>query len=175
MATDSTLIKLILLYAMDKMDVALEEDVLTDLCTSDHDWMNYMDCKDALAALEDVSFIQKKSIQNKITYAITPDGRMCLANFYTRIPISLREEINVSVKNDRMKYRRRQEYLSDYYKNSDGTYTVHLRIMKPGGEGSLVELKMVVESKETAVFIFKNWQNRAGSVYSALCDNLLDC
>ena len=52
MATDSTLIKLIILYAMDKMDVALEEDVLTDLCTNDHDWMNYMDCKDALAALD---------------------------------------------------------------------------------------------------------------------------
>ena len=161
MATDSTLIKLILLYAMDKMDVALEEDVLTDLCTSDHDWMN--------------SFVQKKTQQNKITYSITPDGRMCLANFYTRIPISLREEINTSVKNDRMKYRRRQEYVSDYYKNSDQTYTVLLRILKPGGEGALVELRMVVESKETAVFIYKNWQNRAGSVYSALCDNLLDC
>ena len=175
MATDSTLIKLILLYAMDKMDVALEEDVLTDLCTSDHDWMNYMDCKDALAALEDVSFVQKKTVQNKITYSITPDGRMCLANFYTRIPISLREEINTSVKNDRMKYRRRQEYVSDYFRNSDQTYTVVLRILKPGGEGALVELRMIVESRETADFIYKNWQNRAGSVYSALCDNLLDC
>ena len=175
MASDTTLIKLILLYAMDKMDVPLEEDVLTDLCTSDHDWMNYMDCKDAIAALEDVSFIQKKTSQNKITYTSTPDGRMCLANFYTRIPISLREEINTSVKNDRMKYRRRQEYVSDYFRNSDQTYTVVLRILKPGGEGALVELKMVVESKETALFMFKNWQNRAGSVYSALCDNLLDC
>jgi len=175
MATDSTLIKLILLYAMDKMDVSLEEDVLTDLCTSDHTWMNYMDCKDALAALEEVSFVIKKSQQSKITYTITHEGRMCLANFYTRIPISLREEINTSVKNDRMKYRRRQEYLSDYYRNSDQTYTVHLRIMKPGGEGTLVELKMVVESMETAAFIYKNWQERAGAVYSALCDTLLDC
>ena len=175
MATDSTLIKLILLYAMDKMDVPLEEDVLTDLCTGDHDWMNYMDCKDALAALEEVSFLQKKNQQNKITYSITPEGRMCLANFYTRIPISLREEINTSVKNDRMNYRRRQEYVSDYYRNSDQTYTVHLRILKPGGEGVLVELKMVVESLETAAFIYKNWQKRASTVYSALCDTLLDC
>ncbi|HCJ01563.1 MAG TPA: hypothetical protein DHV31_01595 [Clostridiales bacterium] len=100
---------------------------------------------------------------------------MCLANFYTRIPISLREEINTSVKNDRMKYRRRQEYISDYYKNSDQTYTVHLRILKPGSNAALVELKMIVESRETADYIYKNWQNRAGSVYSALCDNLLDC
>ena len=175
MATDSTLIKLILLYALDKMDVPLEEDVLTDLCTSDHNWMNYMDCKDAIAALEDVSFIQKKTVGNKISYSITPDGRMCLANFYTRIPISLREEINTSVKNDRMKYRRRQEYVSDYFRNSDQTYTVLLRILKPNDEGALVELKMVVESKETALYIYNNWQNRAGSVYSALCDILLDC
>jgi len=175
MATDSTLVKLIILYAMDKMDVALEEDVLTDLCTSDNAWMNYMDCKDALAALEEVSFILKKTQQNKIIYSITHEGRMCLANFYTRIPFSQRDEIYTAIKNNRMKYRRRQEYLSDYYRNSDQTYTVHLRIMKPGCEGTLVELKMVVDSLETATYIYKNWQDRAGSVYSALCDNLLDC
>ena len=175
MASDSTLIKLIILYAMDKMDVALEEDVLTDFCTNDNQWMNYMDCKDALAALEDVSFILKKTQQNKIIYSITHEGRMCLANFYTRIPFSVREEINNAVKTDRMKYRRRQEYLSDYYRNSDQTYTVHLRIMKAGGEGTMVELKMIVDSLETASYIYKNWQNRAGSVYGALCDLLLDC
>lgn len=175
MATDSTLVKLIILYAMDKMDVALEEDVLTDLCTSDNNWMNYMDCKDALAALEEVSFILKKTQQNKIIYSITHEGRMCLANFYTRIPFSQRDEIYNAIKENRMKYRRRQEYLSDYYRNSDQTYTVHLRIMKPGCEGTLVELKMVVDSLETATYIYKNWQDRAGSVYSALCDNLLDC
>ena len=175
MASESTLIKLIILYAMDKMDVALEEDVLTDFCTNDNQWMNYMDCKDALAALEDVSFILKKTQQNKIIYSITHEGRMCLANFYTRIPFSVREEINNAVKNDRMKYRRRQEYLSDYYRNSDQTYTVHLRIMKAGGEGTMVELKMIVDSLETASYIYKNWQNRAGSVYGALCDLLLDC
>ena len=160
---------------MDKMDVALEEDVLTDLCTSDNNWMNYMDCKDALASLEEVSFILKKTQQNKIIYSITHEGRMCLANFYTRIPFSKRDEIYNAIKENRMKYRRRQEYLSDYYRNSDQTYTVHLRIMKPGGEGTLVELKMVVESLETATYIYKNWQDRAGSVYSAICDNLLDC
>ncbi|MBQ7712947.1 MAG: DUF4364 family protein [Clostridia bacterium] len=175
MATDSTLVKLIILYAMDKMEVALEEDVLTDLCTGDNNWMNYMDCKDALAALEDVSFILKKNLQNKVIYSITHEGRMCLANFYTRIPFSLRDEIYNAVKKDRMKYRHRQEYLSDYYRNSDQTYTVHLRIMKPGGEGTLVELKMVVDSQETATYIYKNWQDRAGSVYGALCDILLDC
>ncbi|MCR4726277.1 MAG: DUF4364 family protein [Clostridia bacterium] len=174
MATDSTLNKLILLYVMDKMEVPLEEDSLTDLCTADHSWMNYMDCKDAIFDLDEVGFFHKRLSQNKTIYNITPDGRMCLANFYTRIPISLREEINSFIKSHRMDYRRRQEYVSDYFKNSDGTYTVVLKILKMGSDLPLVELKMVVESRENAAFIHKNWQSRAGAVYGALCDNLLD-
>ncbi|MBP5404364.1 MAG: DUF4364 family protein [Clostridia bacterium] len=174
MAKDSTLIKLILLYVMDKMEVPLEEDIITDLCTSDHSWMNYMDCKDAICDLEDVGFLHKRVSSNKYIYNITPDGRMCLANFYTRIPISLREEINASVKNHRMDYRRRQEYRSDYFKNHDGTYTVVLKILKMESDLPIVEIRMVVESRENAAFIHKNWQNRAGTVYGALCDNLLD-
>ena len=174
MATDSTLIKLILLYVMDKMEVPLEEDIITDLCTSDHDWMNYMDCKDALCDLEDVNFLHKRVASNKSIYNITPDGRMCLANFYTRIPISKREEINAAVKSHRMDYRRRQEYRSDYFKNNAGTYTGVLTILKMESDLPLVELRMVVESRENAAFIHDNWQRRAGAVYGALCDNLLD-
>ena len=174
MATDSTLIKLMILYVMDKMEVSLEEDILTDLCTGEHNWMNYMDCKDAICDLEDVGFLHKRTVANKTIYDITPDGRMCLANFYTRIPISMREEINNVIKTHRMDYRRRQEYRSDYFKNNDGTYTVILKILKMESGLPLVELRMVVESRENAAFIHKNWENRAGAVYGALCDNLLD-
>ncbi|MBQ9369970.1 MAG: DUF4364 family protein [Clostridia bacterium] len=174
MATDSTLIKLMILFVMDKMEVPLEEDVLTELCTSDHNWMNYMDCKDAICDLEDVGFLHRRNVSNKIIYNITPDGRMCLANFYTRIPISMREEITNAVKSHRMDYRRRQEYRSDYFKNNDGTYTVILKIMQMDSDLPLVELRMVVESRENAAFIHKNWQNRAGAVYGSLCDTLLD-
>ena len=42
------------------------------------------------------------------------------------------------------------------------------------GDLPLVELRMVVESRENATFIHKNWQNRAGAVYGSLCDTLLD-
>ncbi len=171
---DTTLTKLILLYVMDKMEVSLEEDILTDLCSHDHDWMNYMECKSAIAGLADVNFIHRRTSSNKVIYNITPEGRMCLANFYTRIPLSLRENINDCVKKNRINYRRRQEYISDYYKNSDGTYTVSLKIMKPGSEQPMVELKMVVESRNNASYVYDNWESKAGSIYGLLCDNLLD-
>ena len=36
--------KLILLFVFDKMETALSERTVLDMCTSSNDWINYMDC-----------------------------------------------------------------------------------------------------------------------------------
>ncbi len=50
MLEPTTLNKLILLYALDKMEVALQESVILDMVT-ENNWLNYMDCKVALTDL----------------------------------------------------------------------------------------------------------------------------
>ena len=105
-------------------------------------------------------------------YTITPDGRVCLANFFVKIPASTREEISLFVKNNRTKYRRKQECVADYYMNKDGTYTVYLKIIEP--IQPLLELKFVVPNRQAAKDVYKKWEEKAANLYSLIYDNLVD-
>ncbi|MCX4363249.1 MAG: DUF4364 family protein [Clostridia bacterium] len=124
MLESNTVNKLILLYALDKMEVALQEDVILDMIT-ENNWLSYMDCKVALTDL-----IKNNMISNVATkgcnprYAITSDSREGLKHYFVEIPSSLRDNIAEVVKLNKLKYSKKQDYFSDYYKNADGTYTV---------------------------------------------------
>ena len=114
---------------------------------------------DAIDKLAKSNFIHKVDRGREKLYSMTPDGRACLANFYSRIPESLRQEISDYVKANRMSYKRRQEYKHTYYKNKDGTYTVWLR---------------VVANNRTAKYIHENWEKNAASIYLMLHDRLTE-
>lgn len=169
---DALVNKLILLFVFDKMEVPLSENTVLDMCSSSNSWINYMDCKPLLGTLLDHSFIYNVSSSGEPLYSITPDGRICLADFYVQIPSSLREEISIFIKNNRTKYRKRQECVADYYMNKDGTYTVNLKILEPSQP--MLELKLVVPNRQTAKDIYKKWEEKAGNVYASVYDLLVD-
>ncbi len=165
--------KLILLFVFDKMESALSERTLVDMCTSSNDWINYMDCVVLIKKLLSDGFICAVPGDEKDPlYTITPEGRESLANFYINIPKSTREEISRFVKNNSSKYRNRQECKSDYYQNKDGTYTVFLKILAP--VQPMLELKFVVPDKKTANTIYKKWEDKASELYSVVFETLVD-
>ena len=123
--------KLILLFVFDKMESALSERTIVEMCTTGNGWLNYMDCMELIPKLLDDGFICRTSSDEEPLYSITADGRESLNNFYINIPKSVREEISAFVKNNSGKLRNRQECKADYYLNKDGTYTVFLKILAP--------------------------------------------
>lgn len=169
---DSSLNKLILLFVFDKMEVPLSENTILDMCCSSNNWIAYMDCQPIIAQLIDDGFICDIADNGEPMYTITPDGRVCLANFFVKIPASTRESISLFIKNNRLKYRRKQECVADYYMNKDGTYTVYLKIIEP--VQPLLELKFVVPNRQTAKNIYKKWEEKAANVYSLIYDNIVD-
>lgn len=169
---DALINKLILLFVFDKMEVPLSENTIIDMCCSSNSWIAYMDCKPIINTLLDHSFIYNVSTGGEPLYSITPDGRICLADFFVQVPSSTREEISVFVKNNRLKYRKKQECVADYYMNKDGTYTVYLKIIEPAQP--LLELKFVVPNRQTAKNIYKKWEEKAANVYANIYDNLVD-
>ena len=169
---DSSLNKLILLFVFDKMEVPLSENIILDMCCSSNSWIAYMDCQNILNQLIEHSFIYNVSTNGEPMYTITPDGRVCLANFFVKIPASTREEISLFIKQNRTKYKRKQECVADYYMNKDGTYTVYLKIIEP--VQPLLELKFVVPNRQAAKDIYKKWEEKAANVYSLIYDNLVD-
>ena len=112
--------------------------------------------------------------QGKATkrYAITADGRECLSHFYTNIPNSVRESIIEDIKQNRFNYRKKQDYTSDYFRNHDQSYTVVLKIESTSVQ--LMEIRLVVQDRNTAKWLYKIWPEKASSVYEFIHENLLD-
>lgn len=165
--------KLIVLFVFDKMESALSERTIVEMCTSGNNWLNYMDCVELLPKLLDDGFLCRvSSADEEPLYTITNDGRESLNNFYINIPKSRREEISAFIKKNSGKLRNRQECKSDYYQNVDGTYTVLLKILAPGQP--MLDLKFVVPDKKTAQNIYKNWESKALELYSAIYETLVD-
>lgn len=172
MLEPSTLNKLILLYALDKMEIGLQEKVIMEMVT-ENKWLDYMDYRIALTDL-----IKNNMITNVATksgnprYAITSDSREGLKHYYTEIPSSLRENIAEVIKLNKIKYRKKQDYFSDYFKNSDGTYTVVLKIESTSTP--LMDLKLVVQNQQKAKWIHNHWGDKASTVYEFILENLID-
>lgn len=172
---DNTIQKLKLLFVLEKMEIPLTENNIIDICTSSNNWFTYLDLKEAMYELASVGFIFEDKIKDEESrYSITFDGRNCLSHFYYRIPKDIREKITAYAGDNRMNLKRSQEYVSEYSKNSDGTYSVILKIKEPVLTGSLLELKLKTPNRQSAVEASKKWKDKAAHVYEAIYDSLLD-
>ena len=170
---NTTISKLVVLYVFDKMEMPLTETTITDICCNHNAWVSYLTCKEVLLDLIESGFILESSNStDEKYYTITSDGVDCVFYFYMRIPTSVREEIDKFVKANRITFRRRQEYFRDYYKNSDGTYTVLMKIVDP--MGTKLELKLNAPNRAAAKLIYKRWEDKASQVYSSIYDILID-
>ena len=169
---ETSINKLIILFVFDKMESAISERTIVDMCSTSNDWMGYMDCVIVIHKLLDDNFICIVNEDEDTLYTITPDGRETLANFYIKIPKSVREEISQFVKKNSSRYRNKQECRSDYYQNKDGTYTVYLKILAP--VQPILELKFVVPDRKTANKIYKKWEEKASDLYAVIYENLSD-
>lgn len=166
--------KLMILYLLDRMEVSLVEETLLAICCTDNEWMPYMNCVDALSKLKDSDFIHSSQPNGKVIYNITPAGRSCIATFYTKIPLSKREQIVDFVKKKRLEYRKKQELDFDYYLNKDGTYTVKLVIADPSSRTNMLEIKIAADSKGNARYACNTWEEKAAQIYEFLYEKLFD-
>lgn len=156
------------------MEIPLTEDSIIDICTSRNTWLKYMECKDVMWQLLDVGYIAKTANDDAPRYNITYEGRNCLSNFYLKIPSSTREEITVFAKENRMDFKRAQEYTSTYFKNNDGSYTSVLKIKDPLQTQNLFELKIVFPSRKASVQAAKKWREKAPNIYESIYETLCE-
>ena len=170
---DSTENKLIMLFMLDKMEIPLTENNIIDICTSKNSWLEYMDCKDVLWQLQDVGFIYKTiDSEEESRYNITIKGRNCLSEFYQKIRAHVREDITKFAKENRMSFKRSQEYVSKYTKNTDGSRTVVLKICDPLDSSHIFEVKIKVATRKQAVTMATKWKEQAPLIYEYLLENL---
>ncbi len=171
---DSTQNKLILLFVFDKMETALTESTILDLCCYKNNWIDFTNCKQTLYDIVTNGFVYKSVPMGggEELYDLTAEGRWCLKNFYTRIPSSVRQLISDDIKKKRIDYRRRQDYIATYTKCPDGSYDVVLKIVEP--TKTTFEVKLNVMTRNIAKYLERSWQDKAANVYGKITEILLD-
>lgn len=173
---NSTTNKLIFLFVLEKMELPLTENSILDICSSRNDWLNYMECKEIIYDLLQTNLIYKTegAKENEQRYNITYEGRLCLSHFYQRIPLSLRENIQEFIKENRLHFKRSQEYVGDYSKNTDGSYSVNLKIRDSSINQPLFELNIKAPTRQTAIEACRLWKDKAHIVYEFVYENLIE-
>lgn len=171
---DSTTNKLIMLFVFDKMETAMTENTILDLCSLKNNWIDFATCKQTLLEIEKNNFVYRsKPIGGgDDLFDLTAEGRWCLKNFYTRIPSTARQMISDDIKNKRIEYRRSQDYVASYEKCVDGTYVVTLKIIEP--TKTTLEIKLNVMTRAIAKNIERTWQEKAPLTYSKLEELLVE-
>lgn len=173
---DNTIQKIKLLFVLEKMEIPLTENNIIDICTASNNWFSYLDLKEAMYELMEANFIFENKIENEESrYSITFDGRNCLSHFYYRIPKDIREKITAYAQENRLALKRSQEYISEYTKNDDGSYTATLKIKEPESAGSMLTIKLKVPNRQVALETTKKWTSKAPQIYENIYDALLDC
>lgn len=172
---DNTVNKLILLYVLDKMEIPLTENSILEICSSQNDWVHWMDCKELLEQLIQSKFIYKPSTDNdENRYNITVAGRECLSQFYTRIPASRRDEISKFATENKLKFKRNQEYVAKSYKNEDGSYMVDLKILEPLTTDSIFSVSIKTDTRHSATIACKRWRELAPTVYEYIYSKIIE-
>jgi len=165
---------LLLLFVFDKMDIPLTENTLAEMVCTINEWVSYMDYRQALSMLLDKNWIGKidpNVPDDEAYFTLTVDGRVCLSHLFYNIPSRIRAEIVEYINENRMYYRRKQEYNSTYSQNADGTYTVTLKISD--ATRPLLSLDLCVPDRNTAKEIHRKWEEKAAEVYALLYESLL--
>lgn len=164
--------KLILLFIFEKMEFPLADASISEIVVLNPGWLNYIDFRDALYALCEAKFIHRSSQGNDPLFCLTQSGRACLSHFYTKIPASIREEITTYARDNKNRFKRSQEYTYDYFRNSDGTYTILLKIKEGGSIDNMLEVKLKVPTRAEAVKATSKWKERAPNVYEGILNIL---
>jgi len=175
-SSDSTINKLVLLFVLEKIEIPLAENSVLEICSSRNNWINYMECKEILSSLLDVGFIynvdQTKSEEAR--YTITYEGRNCLSHFYRRIPLTLRDTITDFTKQNRLTFKRSQEYLADYEKLEDGSYNLKLRIRSPLANEPMFYIEFHAPTRSSAINAVKLWREKAPMIYENIYETLIE-
>ncbi len=174
MQDDQTSNKLIILFVLDKLSMPIQEDVLIEMCCYDNKWIaSPMFAKQTVLDLEVSGFVNRFNGNNgNFMISLTEDGATCLGHFFKNIHKSLRDDITDFTSKNAMKYKKKQEFFSDYKRNKDNSYTVTLKISEINR--TIMELQLNVPSRSLASKIYETWGDKAIDTYKSIYDLLLN-
>lgn len=164
------LYKIMILYMLDRIDsyTLTNTDVLDFIVSKGY--TNAFNVHESLSELLDKGFISVNMIRNTAHYQITSEGEEALFYFENRIPNTIKQEILEYFKSIKKQLKNESEIYADYKINESGEYTVMCIIKER--KDTILDLEMVVPTKEMAVQMCDNWRSKSAKIYSGITASL---
>ncbi len=165
-----TLYKLMILYMLNKVSFPLTNTQLLNFFL-DKDYATYMVFQNAVSDLLESELITGETVRNTSYYNITPAGVEAVRFFTGKIPVSIIDDIDIFIFENKYKLRNEVGTMADYYKSTGQDFIVHCQIKE--GDGNLIELNLSVPSEEEAEIMCSNWRDASQEIYSNIMKKLM--
>lgn len=165
-----TLYKLMTLYMLNKVNFPLTKNQLLDFFLT-KDYTNYFTYLQVLNELEESKLINIETVRQNSYYKINVDGAETIELFVKKIPVSIIDDMDIFLVENKYELRNEVSTISDYYKSTNQDYIVNCRIIE--GSSTLIDMNLSVPSEDVAEMMCNNWRASSQEIYSNVMKTLM--
>lgn len=170
MAEALKLYKLIILYMLDKVDFPLTNSQISEFIL-DEGYTTYFKLQQAISELLHSGFVREESTHSRTFYHLTEEGAETIHYFKNDISPAIQTDIDRFLQEKKYELKNEVAVKSDYYRNSNGEYSVHCQVIERGLP--LIDLTVTAPTEEEASTAASRWQIRNQEIYALIMENLL--
>lgn len=166
---DFTINKLIILYLLSEIKIPLSLSQITQIVL-ERGYTDYFSMQQYLNELVESNLITKNKENNASYFDISDKGLQILEFFSSRIPASIRSELDSFISTNWRKLRTELDVFAEYIPHKEHEYIVHCKVTE--NDSVLIDLKVNVASKKQAIAMCSKWENNASTLYSDILNIL---
>ena len=163
--------KLIILYLLKNMQYPLSNGQISQFAL-ELNYIEYFSLQEYLVELVENDFLLITSENDITRYQITKDGEKALDYFTNHIPKYIRDSTDDYIKRNKRSIKRNFEVTASYKEIDEYEYIVKCSILE--NSIPLMELKILVGSKEQAKTACRNWKEKTNDFYIKTLNLLLE-
>ncbi|MEA3422659.1 MAG: DUF4364 family protein [Bacillota bacterium] len=161
-ANKETIDRLAILLVLDTFNYPVQKKELVDFII-ENNIIQYFEMHELTISLIDNQLILETTIEKKIYYDVTENGRVTLEFFRDRIPTDLQNTIADLVSIKRIPPKINHEVKTHFTKLDNENYEVYLELFE--NKKSLMKLAINVINKKQAEQIIDKWKNDSEFLY----------
>ena len=170
MAEPFTIYKITILYMLDKAGFPLTNTQISNFFL-DRDYTDYFRVQEVIGDLVDADLILAETTHSNTQYTITDSGKETLNYFENKLNDEIEEDVKKFFQENQMEFRQENSLLANYYRTTGQKYSVRCQARSDGD--TLVDLTLLVKTKEQAETMCANWKTQNEEVYAYLMDLLM--
>ena len=170
MTDPKSLIKLIVLYMLDKVDYPVTRAEIYDYIL-EKEYCDYFVLTQSIFELTEDGFVGAQSTHSSTFLSLTDEGRSTLTYFQNRISEGIRNDINTWYEQNKGDIANRMSVITNHYRTSGGDYVADLTARERSED--LINIRINMPTEDSAIAICEHWREQSSDIYSYILEKLL--